>query len=180
MKKLMTAIAVAFAAAVVNAAAVSWSAGGIVDPWATQAAGKNTPASGWVGYLVLASDLDTISSGLTSGDTSVLAAAVDHNTTTAKGQFAAGAATGNVAAGSQDFYVIVFNAANVDDATSFYVSTKASAVVDASLDTPITFSSQATNSKNVANWTAMSVPEPTSGLLLLLGMAGLALKRKRA
>ena len=28
-------------------------------------------------------------------------------------------------------------------------------------------------------WSAQSVPEPTSGLLLLLGMAGLALKRKR-
>ena len=32
-----------------------------------------------------------------------------------------------------------------------------------------------------SNWQAMGpVPEPTSGLLLLLGMAGLALKRKRA
>lgn len=29
-------------------------------------------------------------------------------------------------------------------------------------------------------WTAASVPEPTSGLLMLLGMAGLVLKRKRA
>ena len=29
-------------------------------------------------------------------------------------------------------------------------------------------------------WQAVAVPEPTSGLLLLLGMAGLALKRKRA
>ncbi len=29
-------------------------------------------------------------------------------------------------------------------------------------------------------WTAAAIPEPTSGLLLLLGVAGLALKRKRA
>ena len=29
-------------------------------------------------------------------------------------------------------------------------------------------------------WQTVAVPEPTSGLLLLLGMAGLALKRKRA
>jgi len=32
----------------------------------------------------------------------------------------------------------------------------------------------------VGVWTAATVPEPTSGLLLLLGVAGLALKRKRA
>lgn len=37
--------------------------------------------------------------------------------------------------------------------------------------------------QDINNWSsvaAQSVPEPTSGLLLLLGMAGLALKRKRA
>ena len=32
----------------------------------------------------------------------------------------------------------------------------------------------------MANWQAAAVPEPTSGLLLLLGMAGLALRRKQA
>ncbi|MBR3923740.1 MAG: PEP-CTERM sorting domain-containing protein [Kiritimatiellae bacterium] len=33
----------------------------------------------------------------------------------------------------------------------------------------------------MAGWTEVSAaPEPTSGLLLLLGMAGLALRRKRA
>ena len=30
------------------------------------------------------------------------------------------------------------------------------------------------------SWQAASVPEPTTGILLLLGMAGLALKRRRA
>lgn len=37
------------------------------------------------------------------------------------------------------------------------------------------------NAIEASDWTTYSsVPEPTSGLLLLLGMAGLALKRKRA
>ena len=31
-----------------------------------------------------------------------------------------------------------------------------------------------------SNWQTAAVPEPTSGLLLLIGMAGLALRRKRA
>ena len=33
---------------------------------------------------------------------------------------------------------------------------------------------------NASNWQTYGAPEPTSGLLLLLGVAGLALKRKRA
>lgn len=42
----------------------------------------------------------------------------------------------------------------------------------------LNFGNQATYTSNASNWQA--VPEPTSGILLLLGVAGLALKRKRA
>ena len=42
----------------------------------------------------------------------------------------------------------------------------------------VLFSNMAPSTQNASNWAA--VPEPTSGLLMLLGMAGLALKRKRA
>ena len=41
-------------------------------------------------------------------------------------------------------------------------------------------SMKATTAKGFGKFQAVAVPEPTSGLLLLLGVAGLALKRKRA
>lgn len=42
----------------------------------------------------------------------------------------------------------------------------------------INFGNVATFTQNASNWQA--VPEPTSGLLMLLGVAGLALRRRRA
>ena len=44
--------------------------------------------------------------------------------------------------------------------------------------TQLSFGNMASQTQNPANWAA--VPEPTSGLLMLLGMAGLALRRRRA
>ena len=38
----------------------------------------------------------------------------------------------------------------------------------------------ATFNMNNATWTAVAIPEPTSGLLMLVGLAGLALRRRRA
>lgn len=43
----------------------------------------------------------------------------------------------------------------------------------------INFGNMKTATQTASNW-GSAVPEPTSGLLLLLGVAGLALKRKRA
>jgi hypothetical protein len=40
--------------------------------------------------------------------------------------------------------------------------------------------SQATSSKAEGAWQAVAVPEPTSGLLMLVGLAGLALRRRRS
>ena len=48
---------------------------------------------------------------------------------------------------------------------------------------PIPFQNDSTTAAEgylVANTPTASVPEPTSGLLMLLGVAGLAFRRKRA
>ncbi len=182
MKKIIVFIMAVGAVALANAAAVDWSASAVLDPVKTAENNKNTAASGWLGYLIMASDLDTITADLANGNTdSLIASAVGASkTSSSKGAFQTGTATGDVAAGSQNFYMIVLNAGSADAATSYYVSQMVTKDVDASLDTLITFGSQTANTKDASNWKTMGVPEPTSAMLMLVGLAGLALRRKRA
>ena len=66
------------------------------------------------------------------------------------------------------------------DNKDWYIANKGTGTVN-DLGGALTFSNLAVNNYGgsaISGWTA--VPEPTSGLLLLLGVAGLALKRKRA
>ena len=180
MRKLVLAIAIVSAAVMANAAAVDWTASQVFDAWETAAQSKNVAASGWLGYVILEADYSTVTTALGTGDTSKLvdAAVGPVKTTTAKGQFTASTASGNVASGEQSFYLIVLNSGTLADVTGYAVSAKTTTTVDASLDTNITFGSMKDATQSTSAWTA--VPEPTSGLLVLLGMAGLALKRKRA
>ena len=64
-----------------------------------------------------------------------------------------------------------------------YIIGDKTALVDASIagKEPIPYLSAIDSVQyGAGDWTAVPTPEPTSGLLLLLGVAGLALKRKRA
>ena len=84
----------------------------------------------------------------------------------------------------QTAYFVIFNGDNM------YVSITAEAAYTIVGEESISFASVSSSSKTFndvsggykdAGWYGTaSVPEPTSGLLLLIGVAGLALKRKRA
>lgn len=77
-------------------------------------------------------------------------------------------------------YAVILDTTSVTDETNFFVTSASAASTTyadgSSLNKNYTLSAAA--SSTASNW--QSVPEPTSGLLLLLGMAGLALRRKRA
>ena len=87
------------------------------------------------------------------------------------------ATTGNQA------YLVIFDTATITDASNFYVTDVKTFATYSGTDTAqIKWGDQETASSAAGAWKSASgaVPEPTSGLLMLVGLAGLALRRRRA
>ena len=81
------------------------------------------------------------------------------------------------------YYAVLFNSKGTTSASAYdYYATSSVLTGDPTLVSPATpLKLTWANTVAAPTWTAtQAAPEPTSGLLLLLGMAGLALKRKRA
>ena len=177
MKKMMILVAAVAMAAMANAAAVGWTVGG-----AANYKGNDD------GVYVIGIN------GVTSVDqiTALVATGAD---TTAY-QFGAGTVAANgsaMASAATSGKTITYSGSGTDTYEAFAIiwgadgsEATVTSVASISMDNDSTtkqfgFGNQATNLAN--NKFAVStsdVPEPTSGLLLLLGVAGLALKRKRA
>ncbi len=192
MKKLIVAMVVAMAAALTQAATVSWSISGIKDS-------KGNDMTSGAGYVFCtkgdkATTVDVVTAALAGKSADEVKTYLQNNSITAlKGTIDSSkpgyigvsgvdlASSGIPAAttGVKIFAVIIDDDSFGED--THYVVTTASSNVKtpaASTSNNAGFSVDASATANSSNWTA--APEPTSGLLLLLGMAGLALKRKRA
>ena len=192
MKKLIMMIAVVVAAVAANAATVTWGAS---KGYLYQAGSDTVKVTSGTAYLMFATTAfdqsDLVSAfAAAGGDSAATIAAMTASGAMATGTGTVGsnariATTTNEYAMSGDMnaYFVVFNGDNM------YVSAIKAAIYDTVTDkSSIAFDAMSTSSKAAAmdasagytgaGWYA--VPEPTSGLLMLVGLAGLALRRRRA
>jgi len=153
MKKLLVLAAVIVASVAANAASFKWTAANIYG---------SDGASKWTGTV----NLYAVISGV---DTLVDTATASSVGTVANKSFSSDALVGG---NSYDFYFVV------EDGAKTFTSASVAALAQATSTSNINFGNMQSATQNASNWVA--VPEPTSGLLMLLGMAGLALRRRRA
>ena len=171
MKKLIIAsIAITFAI-VTQASNVNWGLSGSVD--------TTTYASG-MAYLICVNDL---AKPTITDDASAAEWYKDNGSSLGTAAFrSASVVDGEVyetedissPTGRKNYYLVIVN--SDDNYMAISTTTKALNITTSSLN----ISAVWTASTQMASFSTASVPEPTSGLLMLLGMAGLALRRRRA
>ena len=184
MKKLMIMAAVALTAAVVNAAASTWTIAG-----ATTASVKNgdtvwsVAGTSPVAYLILASDITSVQTALdTDAAMDVSYSKASYSTFNSRGRFAGVEIDIPTTTAEYSMVLVYTDATDADKIWYQFSSATANASgSDDSMTPPIAASFGATTFSSTG-WTSATatadVPEPTSGLLMLLGFAGLALRRK--
>ena len=150
MKKLLILAAVLVAGVAANAASFKWTAGNIYS---------SDGSTKWTGAVSL----------YAAGITDAIYVANANNGAVSVASLSTDKVTGGNA---YDFYMVIEDGGKTFTSSTVTVSAQATATSN------ISFGNMASQTQTASNWVA--VPEPTSGLLMLLGMAGLALRRRRA
>ena len=193
MKKLMIALTAVVVGVAAHAATVDWQ-------YQVTASSTDYHASNYALYLVDAAKWDAAKAGAgitadTFTDNSIVYAQTTFASGTGKGSnktyisnrvgtttsgASATALSDSIVAdgGTLNVYYVILDTST--DPSKYYASDK-TALTGRSATGTLIDSGFASVANSAISWTATSaVPEPTSGLLMLLGIAGLALKRRRA
>lgn len=181
MKKVIIVLATICVAAVAQAAAVVWSSGSAIYDGAGNKVGKN--ATLWVYEITSADYSGSKTAWELAGDKVIAgtapAAKGTSNSMTSK--FTNISVDGTVA-DTTYYYAVITTIGTGDDMK--YIAEKATVTTggdgNGAFTTVASSAYTAAGAKGAWASASSAAPEPTSGLLLLLGMAGLALKRKRA
>ena len=176
MKKLIVAAAIAVVCAVAQASALNWGiSGGTLD---------TTKFASGTAYFIAINDVarPTLADDAAAGEwyaaniATVKSSALFSGTVTG-GAFYSAAEANDLTHSRQNYWMLIDNGEAADADHFFAVAT---------INKGVTFNANSsvavTASWNASQFStyAAAVPEPTSGLLMLLGMAGLALRRRRA
>ena len=189
MKKLMIIVAVACAALASQAASFNWKTGAANQVYVMNTTDKLVSGTAYLfdtGVVTQQMVIDAFSAGTDISSLSGL-----DNSSVSAGVVAAKTGSGMFDWGDPGDTLNAYFAvlANVGGQDYLYLSTTAQGGALESGFTTIQFKEKETSQLAAmgasagyqgAGWYTAAVPEPTSGLLLLLGMAGLALKRKQA
>ena len=195
MKKLLIAVAFVCAAVLAQASTVKWNSGAIYAPNAdgslsttrlNSTAGLTLTMLAWESDQSLSSfaagDLYKWYSGADKtkdpfgGSLTSINGAVTMNTS---GSSASATGVLNLGDNGETVYgAVLFVLSDAEGKDLWYIENSGSVTTAKSVKSLGNLASKVGGTGAATSWTA--VPEPTSGLLMLLGVAGLALKRKRA
>ena len=183
---------VALAAVVSQAANVSWMSEVITDP---NGAIAKKSVTGYL-FVLTATQYDELNAAYAAGTSAVagenmnsavwaaygskLTTADASGTTNNSGKKTLADPT-DYASGKTAYAALIYTYGSGADL--YYMSNIGSAYVEGLMDVDVSYMGQklfGDASGSATAWSTAAVPEPTSGLLMLLGMAGLALRRKRA
>ena len=195
MKKIMIACVAVAMAAVAQAASVNWTIGNVFSPADSTAKVATGSVSAWLFVTANSTDvtgipvttLAAVQAVLDSGDlTGLSSLAAAHGTNVSAGTISGATGLTGFSSGSLTAFAVVVDSATLADAENYFLvsggTEKTATFTSATGAKPLAWGDQTSYTQGAGKWTSVAtdVPEPTSGLLLLLGMAGLALRRKVA
>ena len=184
MKKLMIAVSAIALAIGANASTIDWKTAAVYHMNDT-----DKIAEGSLGYLVVGGTKAAIYQALAGVGADAASTWIGNNavegldkTASSANKFVALTDGVTYAAGTYDVFAVIFDTSAIDDKSNVFVAQLSGQEVPTSGGLTANFTSSAlADAKTAGGWQQVgAIPEPTSGLLLLLGVAGLALRRRRA